>query len=79
MLQNKQIGITSAEQILKSSLEKTGFENRSLVNPAYTSGVPDEDCWSTVEWFAGRGVLVTPGIFYGEKAKNYARNRLNCN
>jgi succinyldiaminopimelate transaminase len=64
--------------ILKTSLEKTGFKLEFSESGLYIWCTRDEDCWSTVEWFAGRGVLVTPGIFYGEKAKNYVRIALTA-
>lgn len=32
-----------------------------------------EDCWKTVDWFAGRGVLVAPGAFYGEDGAGHVR------
>jgi len=64
--------------ILKTSLEKTGFNLEFSESGLYIWCSKDEDCWSTVEWFAVRGVLVTPGIFYGEKAKNYVRIALTA-
>jgi succinyldiaminopimelate transaminase len=37
-----------------------------------------EDCWSTVDWFARRGVLVTPGSFYGPTADQHVRLALTA-
>jgi len=37
-----------------------------------------EDCWATVEWFAERGVLVAPGVFYGEAGSHHVRVALTA-
>ncbi|HBJ72839.1 MAG TPA: succinyldiaminopimelate transaminase, partial [Actinobacteria bacterium] len=37
-----------------------------------------EPCWQTVAWFAERGVLVTPGDFYGEAGAHHVRIALTA-
>ncbi|NCA18930.1 MAG: succinyldiaminopimelate transaminase, partial [Actinobacteria bacterium] len=37
-----------------------------------------EECWQTIEWAAQRGILITPGIFYGEKGANHVRVALTA-
>lgn len=32
-----------------------------------------DDCWSMVDWFAERGILVGPGTYYGPLGKDYVR------
>jgi succinyldiaminopimelate transaminase len=36
------------------------------------------DAWSMVEWCAARGILVTPGDFYGASGKNHVRIALTA-
>jgi succinyldiaminopimelate transaminase len=38
----------------------------------------DEDCWSTLDWFAERGILVTPGAFYGPAGARHVRLALTA-
>ena len=32
-----------------------------------------ENCWDTARWFAERGLLVTPGDFYGPAGNEHVR------
>jgi succinyldiaminopimelate transaminase len=59
--------------ILKAALEKSGFKIEFSEAGLYIWCTRNEDCWSTVDWFASRGVLVTPGIFYGENGSKFVR------
>jgi succinyldiaminopimelate transaminase len=36
------------------------------------------DCWADVDWFAGRGILVAPGSFYGPAGAGYVRMALTA-
>jgi aspartate/methionine/tyrosine aminotransferase len=38
----------------------------------------DEDCWSTVDWFAGLGIVVAPGSFYGPAGQRHVRVALTA-
>ena len=38
----------------------------------------NEDAWESVRWFSERGVIVTPGTFYGEESKEYIRIALTA-
>jgi len=58
---------------LKAALEKSGFKIEFSEAGLYIWCTRDEDCWSTVDWFADRGVLVTPGVFYGEQGSKFVR------
>ena len=64
--------------VLKTALEKSGFKIQFSESGLYIWCTRDEDCWSTVDWFAQRGVLVTPGIFYGESGSKFARVALTA-
>ncbi len=37
-----------------------------------------EPCWDTVRWFAERGILVTPGDFYGPAGAAHVRIALTA-
>ena len=64
--------------ILKAALEKSGFKIEFSEAGLYIWCTRDEDCWSTVDWFADRGVLVTPGVFYGEYGSKFVRIALTA-
>jgi aspartate/methionine/tyrosine aminotransferase len=63
---------------LKAALEKSGFKIEFSEAGLYIWCTRDEDCWSTVDWFADRGVLVTPGVFYGEQGSKFVRIALTA-
>ena len=64
--------------ILKAALEKSGFKIEFSEAGLYIWCTRNEDCWSTVDWFADRGVLVTPGVFYGEQGSKFVRIALTA-
>lgn len=39
----------------------------------YLWATRNEDCWQSVAWLAKLGVLVTPGVFYGDKGSQHIR------
>ena len=38
----------------------------------------DEDCWATVEWLAGLGIVAAPGSFYGPAGRRHVRLALTA-
>ena len=41
----------------------------------------DEDCWTTIDWLAGLGIVAAPGSFYGPAGAQHvrlARDRCEC-
>ena len=51
----------------------------STPRPGSTCGRPaDEDCWTTVDWLAERGILVAPGAFYGPAGERHVRVALTA-
>jgi succinyldiaminopimelate transaminase len=38
----------------------------------------DEDCWTTVDWLAGLGIVVAPGSFYGPAGERHVRMALTA-
>ncbi|MET0448692.1 MAG: succinyldiaminopimelate transaminase [Aeromicrobium sp.] len=59
--------------VLRPALEVAGFRIDHSEAGLYLWASRDEDCWETVSWFADRGVLVTPGSFYGGSAGRHVR------
>jgi succinyldiaminopimelate transaminase len=38
----------------------------------------DEDCWATIDWLAGRGIVAAPGSFYGPAGSRHVRLALTA-
>lgn len=64
--------------ILRQALEDLGFEVEFSEAGLYLWCTRGEEDWQTVSWFADRGVLVTPGSFYGEKGARHVRIALTA-
>ena len=58
---------------LRPALEACGFRVEFSNAGLYIWCTRDEDAWTSVDWLAERGILATPGSFYGEKGKNHIR------
>ena len=58
---------------LRPALEACGFKIEFSDAGLYIWCTRDEDAWTSVDWLAERGILATPGSFYGEKGKNHIR------
>jgi succinyldiaminopimelate transaminase len=63
---------------LRPALEKAGFTVDHSEAGLYLWATRGEDCWSTVDWFADRGVLVAPGTFYGPAGAQHVRLALTA-
>lgn len=55
------------------ALQAAGFEIEDSEAGLYIWTTRNEDCWTSVEWLSDRGVIATPGIFYGEKGASHIR------
>lgn len=64
--------------VARAALEGAGFRVDHSEAGLYLWSTRDEDCWSTVEWFAARGVLVAPGEFYGAAGQRHVRVALTA-
>jgi succinyldiaminopimelate transaminase len=64
--------------LLRPALEKAGFTIEHSEAGLYLWATRDEDCWSTVDWFAARGILVAPGDFYGPTGVRHVRLALTA-
>jgi succinyldiaminopimelate transaminase len=38
----------------------------------------DEDCWATIDWLAGLGIVAAPGSFYGPAGRRHVRMALTA-
>ena len=65
-------------EILLAELTKAGFTIEHSQAGLYLWTTRDEDCWSTVDWFAERGILVAPGTFYGPAGARHVRVALTA-
>lgn len=65
-------------EILRAALHNNGFRVDHSQAGLYLWASRDEDAWSTVEWFAGRGILVAPGSFYGPGGSHHVRMALTA-
>jgi succinyldiaminopimelate transaminase len=63
---------------LGSALVKLGFTIEFSEAGLYIWCTRGEEDWSTVAWFAERGILVTPGRFYGDLGSRHVRIALTA-
>jgi aspartate/methionine/tyrosine aminotransferase len=55
------------------ALRKFGIDIRHSEAGLYLWGTAGEDTWTTVDRLAQLGVVVGPGVFYGEQGKGFIR------
>jgi succinyldiaminopimelate transaminase len=60
-------------EVLRPSLEKAGFIVEHSDAGLYIWCTRNEQDWDSITWLAGRGILATPGHFYGEAGKKHIR------
>ena len=58
---------------VREALSDAGFRIEHSEAGLYLWATRDENCWDMVSWCAERGVLVAPGVFYGEAGSNHVR------
>jgi succinyldiaminopimelate transaminase len=58
---------------MRNALLEAGFRIDHSEAGLYLWATRDEPCWETVEWCAERGLLVTPGDFYGPAGERHVR------
>ena len=64
--------------ILLAALTGAGFTVSHSEAGLYLWATRGEDCWSTVDWLAARGILVAPGSFYGPAGASHVRVALTA-
>ncbi len=65
-------------ELLRPALEAVGFRVEFSNSGLYIWCTRDEDAWTSVEWLAHKGILATPGSFYGEKGARHIRIALTA-
>lgn len=65
-------------EILLAALESTRFRVEGSSAGLYLWCTDGADAWDGVDWFAGHGILVSPGHFYGPDAARYVRISLTA-
>jgi len=65
-------------EVLSRALLGAGFRIDHSQAGLYLWITRDEPCWDTVRWFAERGVIVTPGDFYGVLGERHVRVALTA-
>ena len=58
---------------VRAAIEKHGFRVDHSEAGLYLWATRNESDWDSVSWFADRGILVTPGHFYGPKGAQHIR------
>lgn len=61
------------KDLLRPALEAAGFTVEFSNSGLYLWCTRGEDAWTSVGWLAERGVLATPGSFYGELGARHIR------
>ena len=65
-------------EALCEALIKAGFAIEHSTAGLYLWSTRDEDCWTTVDWLAQRGILAAPGAFYGPAGARHVRIALTA-
>ena len=64
--------------ILRAALAGAGMRIDDSAAGLYLWATRSEPCWETVAWFADRGIVVTPGDFYGPAGAEHVRVALTA-
>jgi len=59
--------------ILRPALQSAGFSIEDSDAGLYIWATRHEDCWDSITWLAERGILATPGVFYGDAGARHIR------
>ena len=65
-------------EAMRPALEAVGFTIEFSNSGLYLWCSRQEDAWSSVEWLARRGILATPGSFYGAAGAHHIRIALTA-
>lgn len=61
------------KDLMRPALVEAGFSVEFSDSGLYLWCTRNEDAWKSVDWLAERGILATPGSFYGDLGKNHIR------
>ena len=65
-------------EVLLAALRAAGLTVEHSEAGLYLWATRGEPCWDTVDWLAGRGILVAPGSFYGSAGERHVRVALTA-
>jgi aspartate/methionine/tyrosine aminotransferase len=65
-------------ELLRDALVGAGLRIDHSEASLYLWVTRDEDCWQTVSWLAGLGILAAPGTFYGADGARHVRVALTA-
>jgi len=65
-------------EVMAAALQAAGFRIDHSQAGLYLWATRGESCWDSVAWFADRGILVTPGDFYGPAGAEHVRVALTA-
>ena len=65
-------------EVLATAITAAGLRIEDSHAGLYLWATRDEPCWQSVSWFAERGIVVTPGDFYGAGGTRHIRVALTC-
>jgi succinyldiaminopimelate transaminase len=77
-VRTQQARYAARRELLRSALGAAGFAVERSEAGLYLWITRGELCWSTVDWFAARGILVSPGAFYGPAGERHVRVALTA-
>lgn len=72
-VQEQRARYNSRKRALRPALEAHGFRIDESAAGLYLWATRNEDCWKSVDWLAGFGILATPGSFYGVAGNSHIR------
>jgi succinyldiaminopimelate transaminase len=65
-------------KVMRDALIEANFSIEYSEAGLYLWCTRGEEDWATVAWFADRGIIVTPGRFYGDKGSSHVRIALTA-
>lgn len=65
-------------EVLLPAVQAAGFTVSGSEAGLYLWATRNEDCWETIEWLAGRGIVAAPGAFYGAAGGEHVRIALTA-
>lgn len=77
-VQEQAVRYQARRKILKSALEQSGFTVDFSHAGLYLWCTRNEKDWESIGWLADRGVLATPGSFYGDAGAHHIRVALTA-
>ena len=72
-VQEQRARYNARKRALRPALEAHGFVIEESAAGLYLWATRNEDCWKSVDWLAGYGILATPGSFYGVAGNSHIR------